>query len=369
MLTVATVALLVPATAAAAYYVLLTTARPRRTPAGGGGRTRFAVLVPAHDEAGGVADTVRTVRSAEYPADRVRVVVVADNCTDATADVARRAGAEVIVRTDPGRRGKGYAVAFALDRVLPDRPDAVLVLDADCELSANAFRVFDAHLAAGAEAVQAAVVTRNAGDGPAGFAVAVGNHLDNATAAGKDRLGLRVPLRGTGMCLGRAVLERVPWRAFGLTEDAEYGERLAAAGVRVRFDPAAAVRCDTPAAVGELCRQRRRWRAALSVGGLRSLVESKPLVLAELMAATAVAVAATVVDGDVWPAAWAAGIIALTAAVYLRAAVRVGLTVRRVGFLFAAPWVVARLLIVTLGGVVRQERQWERTRRGAEPAS
>lgn len=357
-------AFLLPATAACLFYLVLTTVGRRPTPASALPTRRFAVLIPAHDEELSLPATLRSVFATDYPADLRRVYVVADNCSDATADVARRAGATVIERIDSTNRGKGYALAFALDRILPEQPDAVLILDADCELPADAFRVFDARLAGGAEVVQAAVATRNADDGPSGFAAAVGNDFDNRTAAGKDRLGLRVPLRGSGMGFRRDVLQRFPWESFGLTEDAEYEDRLAAGGVRVRYEPGVVVRSESPARVADLCRQRRRWRAALFVGGgvFAHWVESKPLVLAQLAATAAVvgAVGSPVFVG------WAGVLIALTVAVYLRAVLRVGLTARRVGFLVAAPWVVARLLAVTLGGLVRQERSWERTRRAAE---
>src|SRR5436309_2606821 len=77
---------------------------------------------------------------------------------------------------------------------------------------------------------------RNTG-GPAALVSAVGSAIENAVSAGKCRLGRSAALRGSGMAFARGLLERHPWRAFGLTEDAEYGAELAAAGVRVRFLP------------------------------------------------------------------------------------------------------------------------------------
>jgi cellulose synthase/poly-beta-1,6-N-acetylglucosamine synthase-like glycosyltransferase len=359
-------AFLVPATAACLYHLLLTAAgRPARRPAGPR-RHRLAVLVPAHDEEATVAATVRSVLACDYPRRRLRVLVVADNCTDGTAAAARAAGADVIERQDEANRGKGFALAFGLPHALAGDPDAVLVLDADCELTPGSLAALDAALAAGAEVVQGSVSVRNPDASVGCFVGAVGAVLDNAAGVGKGRLGLRVPLRGTGMAFRRGVLERFPWRAFGLAEDAEYADRLRAGGVRVACEPALGVWSDAPAGTDDLCGQRRRWRASLFVGKsglLTRWVESKPLVLAEL-AATAAVVAAF---GPGWAAAWLGGLVLATAAVYASAVRAVGLTARRAKLLAGVPWVVARLLAVTVGGVFRREREWQRTRRDGEP--
>src|SRR6516164_7739806 len=91
---------------------------------------RFDVIVPAHDEEGGISATVRSLLGVEYPAEKRRVVVVADNCTDSTAARAREAGATVLVRVDHERRGKGYALAHAFEHTLAEgAAEAVVVVD------------------------------------------------------------------------------------------------------------------------------------------------------------------------------------------------------------------------------------------------
>ncbi|HCF58181.1 MAG TPA: glycosyl transferase family 2, partial [Myxococcales bacterium] len=117
---------------------------------------RFDFLVPAHDEEGGIARTVRSLLAVDYPAELRRVVVVADNCSDRTAERARQAGARVIERRDPERRGKGHALALAFEHSLQEGfADAVVVVDADTVVAPNLPRAFAAHLAAGAQAMQA----------------------------------------------------------------------------------------------------------------------------------------------------------------------------------------------------------------------
>lgn len=359
------IAFLVPATAATAYYLVLA-AMGRRRPSNRpiDPRRRFVVLIPAHDEELSLPASLRSIFEADFPRQLVGVYVVADNCSDRTAAVAKEIGAIVLERSHAVERGKGYALRFGLDAILPTEPDAVLILDADCQVHPSLFRTLDARFERGAEAVQVAVVTRNVDDGPTGFVGAIGNAFDNRLSAGKDRLGWAVPLRGSGMAFRRDLLERFPWKEYGLTEDADYGERLRRGGVRVRFESAPLVRSETPARRGDLYQQRRRWRAALFGGSgfLFQWIESKPLVLAQLFA-TGIVVAAFAPEF----AAWYGALVLLTAFVYVRVVATVGLTRRRLAFLLAAPGIVARLALVTLGGFARRDLAWERTRRAAEP--
>src|SRR5438045_526297 len=107
----------------AVYYVVVAIASffYEGYPQDGRGRPshkRIAVLVPAHDEAALIGRCVRSLRAQTYPSHLYDVIVVADNCTDATASIARSAGAEVLVRDEPGARGKGRALRWAIDQVL-----------------------------------------------------------------------------------------------------------------------------------------------------------------------------------------------------------------------------------------------------------
>jgi peptidoglycan/xylan/chitin deacetylase (PgdA/CDA1 family) len=237
--------------------------------------------------------------------------------------------------------------------VRADGPDAVLILDADCELDRGALRALDGAFAIGAEAAQLDVQTANADESPAGYVAAVGDALEGFVTAGRDRFGWSVPLRGTGMAFRTSALERVPWSAFSPTEDAEYADRLRAAGVRVRF-AAGRLSCAAPVRVRDLCHQRRRWRGAIVSGGWTGLPlragRSKPLVLVHLFLTLAIALTL----GGAVSIGWALALVGLTAAVYLRAVLWVGLSWRRIGLLLATPLVVARLAWLVVDGVVRR---------------
>jgi cellulose synthase/poly-beta-1,6-N-acetylglucosamine synthase-like glycosyltransferase len=345
---------LVPAAVAAGYYAALTLVgrwgaqAHRLQPVG---VAKLTVLIPAHDEHSTLPQTLVSLADCGFPIRRV--LVVADNCTDDTAGVARRSGADCVERNDLARRGKGHAVAFGLAHALADRPDAVLILDADCTVDAGLLERLAGQLAAGADAVQAAVASR-AVDSPGGYVAAVGTAIDNAIAAGADRLGLRVPLRGTGMLFRRELLERLPWEACGPTEDAEYEAVLRQAGVQVRFVADRCVRCHPPTKLDSLLVQRRRWREALRSPG--RLFASKPLVLAHLLS-TAAAVAAFA--PHLWP--WLLVPVCLTAGLYLPAMGRVGWP--SASTLLGSFGVVAQLAAVAVGGFGRRGGVWQRTPR------
>src|SRR5690348_8590760 len=97
---------------------------------------KFDVIVPAHNESSIIAHTIASLKKIDWPKDRHRIVIVADNCTDDTAVIARAAGAEVLERHDTTLRGKGYALNYAFkDSAARGWADAVVVIDADAEVS------------------------------------------------------------------------------------------------------------------------------------------------------------------------------------------------------------------------------------------
>jgi 1,2-diacylglycerol 3-beta-glucosyltransferase len=228
----------------------------RRATTTGRGAPELIVIVPAHDEEAGVAATVESLRAAGCTP-----VVVADNCTDATAERARGAGATVWERDEPARRGKGAALAWAFERLPPDAR-AVAIVDADCTVSPNLPAALAARLARGARAVQASYGVSNphasagAAARYAGFAL-----INHVRPLGKSTLGLSCGLLGTGMAFDAKLLREVPWTAFDVTEDSEYHLRLAAAGVKVDFAPEARVISPMPEGETAAAVQRERWEA------------------------------------------------------------------------------------------------------------
>lgn len=235
--------------------------RPRPPRAGTGGM-HLVVLIPAHNEERGIAETLQSVFECEYPEDRRDIVVIADNCDDRTAAVAETAGATVFRRTDPARRGKGHALGWGLPRVLAEMPgaEAIVLLDADCRASRNLLTAVAARLGGGAVAVQAQYVVSNPEESwLSGLRFAAFVLFNTVRPLGKDTLGLSCGLLGTGMAFARELLHRQPWEAFSLSEDLEYHARLVAAGERVSFAPEAWVSSPMPTSLDQARDQQLRW--------------------------------------------------------------------------------------------------------------
>ncbi|MGO9759951.1 MAG: glycosyltransferase family 2 protein [Solirubrobacteraceae bacterium] len=223
---------------------------------------RFVVLVPAHDEQLGIKATLESLALATYPSHASRTIVIADNCTDQTANRARETGVEVWERTDPSRRGKGFALAWALGLLQAelDSFDAVVVVDADCLASPNMLSAIDQRLRSGASAVQVNYVAANPEDSHASALRFGGFALTNTVRfLGKQRLGLSCGLVGTGMAFTKDLLDREPWTATGLVEDAEYHMRLVESGERSEFVPEAWVSSAVPARLKGSADQQARW--------------------------------------------------------------------------------------------------------------
>src|SRR5260370_77841 len=124
-------------------------------------RTRFLVVIPAHDESALIAGTVRSVLATDYPAALRTVVVIADNCTDDTAAKARRAGATCLERVDADRRGKPWALNWLFNTIDLSAYGGVAIVDADTIVDSRFLRVMDGRLQRGEPPIQRYSATLN----------------------------------------------------------------------------------------------------------------------------------------------------------------------------------------------------------------
>jgi len=236
---------------------------------------RFALVVPAHDEEHGIAETIAALSSELRPVDRL--LVVADNCSDATAALARSAGAEVIERHDPIRRGKGYALSFAFAHLSGDAPEVVVIVDADCRVAAGSVaRIATLALRTGRPVQADYLLQSPEGAGPrsrvSAFAVLVRNRV---RPRGLARLGLACQLTGSGMALRwDAVCAARPTEG-NLVEDLALGLDLAHQGRPPLYDGEARVTSALPVSGRAAESQRRRWEG----GHLATLVRHVPRML------------------------------------------------------------------------------------------
>ncbi len=262
LLDLALAALALPATLSCAYLfflTLLSAALP--APAPSSRQLRFTLMVPAHDEEAGISRTVASLRAVDWPAEQFRVVVIADNCTDRTAERARAAGAQVLERHDTALRGKGYALAFGFAASLADDwAQAIVVVDADAEVSANLLEAFAGRIEAGADAVQAhyGILNPWASWRTQLITIAKGAfHIVRSRA--RERLGVSCGIRGNGWCVTPELLRRVPYQCYSLTEDLEYGITLGLAGYRVAYADEAHADADMVSSETIARKQRQRW--------------------------------------------------------------------------------------------------------------
>ncbi|OQW86166.1 MAG: hypothetical protein BWK72_18610 [Rhodoferax ferrireducens] len=236
---------------------------------------RVAVLVPAHNESMNVLPTIACLVKQLNPSDQL--LVVADNCSDDTAALARAAGANVLERHHAELRGKGYALAFGVDALRADPPDVVLVVDADCVVSEGAVACIAQHCLATGKPVQM-LNLMSAGPG-AGLKIRVlefAQVMKNLVRPlGTFRLGGACPLMGTGMALPWALIVNAKLATGHITEDLKLGLDLAVAGHAPQFLPQVRVSSAFPMDTSVAKTQKSRWEH----GSLAILMDELPGVL------------------------------------------------------------------------------------------
>jgi 1,2-diacylglycerol 3-beta-glucosyltransferase len=247
------------------YLLMLTGAAlfaPRRSPPRSGAPThRFAILVPAHNEERLLPATLTSLHAMDYPPELFQVYVVADNCDDHTAELARRGGARVYERFNTELIGKGYALEWLLEHVWAGQfeHDGIVILDADTVVSPNFLRVMDARMARGERAIQAYYAVRDPESsrsaGLRAVALAVLHYL---RPQGRMVLGGSTGLKGNGMVFAADIMRKHRWPA-SLTEDIEYHMALILAGERVMFAPDAQVQAEMPDTLDSSQSQNVRW--------------------------------------------------------------------------------------------------------------
>lgn len=346
-----------------------------------GPRPTIAVIVPAHDEAGGIAATVAALRH-DMP-DHSRLLVIADNCSDETAAVARAAGASVIERRHPDDRGKGYALAYARDRLAGDPPEVAIVIDADCRISPGGIARLAQVASDTGRPVQAAyLLAPRRSAGPmvqlSGFAFLVKNLVRQR---GLARIGAPAILTGSGMAFPWAILADAPLATGDIVEDLGLGIVLSRAGRPPLFCADVTVLSD-PSSAGGTIEQRRRWeqgfidtarsqalpllrsgRPGLGWLGLHLLVP--PLALLMLLHAAISCVLAAAVAAGASPCALAVQLILLGITLILIAAAwwRDGRAQMGASVFLRIPLYILWKLPIYLSALDRRERRWTRTRR------
>jgi glycosyltransferase involved in cell wall biosynthesis len=388
LLLYASALLLVPVAVLLAEVLLAVVSRRRNTPQEGA-RPGVAVLVPAHDESAVIGGTIRSIASQLEDGDTL--LVVADNCTDATAAIALAAGAEVITRTDANHRGKGYALDFGVRHLQARPPDVLIIIDADCQVDPGSIDLLARRCARVRRPVQALYLMQ-ATDSPglqariAQFAWLVKNQV---RPLGLHSVGLPCQLMGTGMAFPWSCIRDAVLATGNVVEDLKLGIDLARAGTPPQFCPEARVTSVFPVLPAGVREQRTRWEhghlgiilseaprlLALSVMRLRPRLLAFALdlsvpplaLLAMLVAAVWAAAAALCVVVGVWlPLAVSTAAILMLAMAILLSWVGYGRAVLSLGELaYAVVYSLAKLPLYARFFTSRQKR-WVRTRRDSK---
>lgn len=223
--------------------------------------TRFLVLMPAHNEELCLKSTLTSLRSTRYPKQLVRVVVIADRCTDGTVVIAREMEVECLDRTT-GQPGKGPAIAWALDELTQKDPtfDALVIVDADTIVDPEIFVAFGRELVSGHDVQQGYCYISNPWQSTFTRIIAVTSVMRNKLFyGGKNGAGLPAMLAGTGMCFSKRIVDQYGWKAFSVGEDWEFSAALVLAGEKISFNPAARVFQLESTGLRQASRQRLRW--------------------------------------------------------------------------------------------------------------
>jgi cellulose synthase/poly-beta-1,6-N-acetylglucosamine synthase-like glycosyltransferase len=347
---------------------------------------RLAVLVPAHDEAAGIVRTLHNLKLHIGAHDRI--LVVADNCADDTAVLARACGVEVIERSHATRRGKGYALDFGIRHLAADPPDVLVIVDADCIVTAGTLRQIARLALAYGRPVQAqdlmhAPAAAGMKQRVAEFAWRVKNLV---RPLGWHALGLPCQLMGTGMAFPWSLASRMSLANGNIVEDMKLGIDFALQGAAPLFCPDVLVSSQFPAAARAQRSQRKRWehghlgmivgeaprllvhaaqRGSLAALALALDLIVPPLALLAALLATALLLAMGyyAAVGGAWAAAWAATLCTLFAASVLLAWHGWGRQVVSFRELLAIPVYILEKVPLYLGFLAKRQKDWVRTGR------
>jgi cellulose synthase/poly-beta-1,6-N-acetylglucosamine synthase-like glycosyltransferase len=240
----------------------------------------YKILIPAHNEANIIGKTLTQLIAQLPDSNPESIVLVADNCTDNTANIARYTGVTVLERHDAAHRGKGFALDFGIHYLKENNhTDVIVVLDADCETSKNSLnRLMELATSLGRPAQMTNImrVVENASikQKIAGFAWLLKNKL---RPLAMNKMGLPVALTGTGMAFPLRVLETVKVGHGNIVEDMQLGIDCASNGFPPVFCPDALVYSDFPEQSSAEISQRTRWEH----GHLQTIFQQLPVLIKE----------------------------------------------------------------------------------------
>lgn len=229
-------------------------------------KSKFALVIPARNERNVIANLIKNLRLMDYPNELYDIFVIADNCDDDTAEVAREAGAIVFERNEPGKRSKGYALMFFVDQLKKyhKQYDAIGVFDADNLVKPCFLKRMDAELCQGYKMLQGYKDIKNPYDSWVTQCYAIFNwQLDRFYHLPRGRAHIGTLLNGSGFVIATDYLFKYGWKTDSLVEDLEYAMQGVLRGVGVKWVHGAVVYDEQPLKFSTSWTQRKRWMAGI----------------------------------------------------------------------------------------------------------
>ena len=224
-------------------------------------KSTFAIFIPAHNEEKVIGPLVDSCQRLDYPKELFDTYVVADNCSDGTAETARNRGAVVLERTNIELKGKGHALEYGFAEGFKRRNyDAVVVIDADNLVRSDFLKVMNTELLSGKKILQGRMDVKNPNDTWVTAIYAMSVWVSNRFFYyAKHNLGFSAALGGTGMCISADVLKDIGWGATSLVEDWEFTVKALINGTKTDWVHDAIVYDEKPLAFSQTWWQRLRW--------------------------------------------------------------------------------------------------------------
>ena len=223
---------------------------------------KFACIVAAHNEEVVIANCVDSLKQLNYPRDMYDIFVIADNCTDNTADIARKHGARVFERFNKEKRGKGYALEWMFDKLfkMDEGFDAITIFDADNVVDKNFLKEMNSKMLDGFKVVQGYLDSKNPNDSwiTQSYSMAFWSQ-NRAFQLSRSNLGLSNQIGGTGFVIDIDILKKLGWGATCLTEDLEFTCKLVLHGEQVGWAHDAIIYDEKPLKLKQSWNQRKRW--------------------------------------------------------------------------------------------------------------
>ena len=225
-------------------------------------KNKFALIIAAHNEEVVIGNLIESMLKLDYPKEMYDIFVIADNCTDNTAKIARGYNVNVCERNVSDKRGKGYALEWMFDKLfkMEEQYDAIAIFDADNLVHKNFLKEINSKMLQGYKVVQGYIDSKNPNDSWIAAAYSIAFWTQNRMfQLARANVGFSNQIGGTGFAIETDTLRELGWGATCLTEDLEFTCRLVLNGEKVGWAHDAIIYDEKPLKLAQSWSQRKRW--------------------------------------------------------------------------------------------------------------